>query len=57
MRYHAHADMATIFCLAQMPSPVIELKLRELRETAFLPGTYTESMVNGLPSSSERQGR
>lgn len=57
MRYHAHADMATIFCLAQMPSPVIESKLRELRETAFLPGTYTESMVNGLPSSSERQGR
>ena len=57
MRYHAHTDMATIFCLAQMSSQVIELKLRELRETAFLPGTYTESMVNGLPSSSERQGR
>jgi len=40
-----------------MSSQVIELKLRELRETAFLPEIYTESMVNGLPSSSERQGR
>ena len=49
--------MATIFWLAQMSSQVIELKLRELRETAFLPEIYTESMVNGLPSSSERQGR
>ena len=57
MRYPACTDMATVFWLAQMPSQVTELNLSELRESAFLLGTYTGSLVNDLPSSSERQGR
>lgn len=39
-----------------MTSEGIKLKHNELRETAFLPVAYTESIINGLPSSSERQG-